>query len=136
MVRERTEDGEFLKYLLIYSNKLSYLQLITAYNSCFRKETVFPKVMNNITYTFSKKKNFYLEKYLGIKITLLKMKFFCGIFQGFCSKVSDEFFYRTPPCIFVVIVIRLCTFFLRKPRIMLTIRSIMKSFYFPNRVFL
>ena len=38
------------------------------------------------------------------KVTLL------GIFQGFCLKVSEVLFYRTPPGIFVVN--RLCTVFL------------------------
>ena len=81
MVRDRTEDGEFLKYLLIYSNKLSYLQLITAYNSCFRKETVFPKVMNNITYTFSKKKKLLPRKILGNKNNLTKNEVFLWYFS-------------------------------------------------------
>ena len=39
--------------------------------------------------------------------------FFFGIFQGFCLKVSEDFFYRTSPCIFVVIVNRLCIIFLK-----------------------
>ena len=34
--------------------------------------------------------------------TLLKMSFFLGIFQEFCLKVSEDFFHRTPPCIFLV----------------------------------
>ena len=46
------------------------------------------------------------------------------IFQGFCSEVSGDLFYRTP-CIFVVD--RLCTVFLRESRIMLIIRSVIKS---------
>ena len=33
-----------------------------------------------------------------IKVTLL------GIFQGFCLKVSESLFYRTPPCIFGLLV--------------------------------
>ena len=57
-------------------------------------------------------------------LTLLK-KLFLRIFQGFCPKVSEDLFYRTP-CIFVVN--RLCKVFLRYSRIMLTIRSIIKSF--------
>ena len=44
---------------------------------------------------------------------LLKMNFYGVIFQGFCLKVSEDFFYRTPPRIFVVIVNRLCTVVLR-----------------------
>ena len=43
-------------------------------------------------------------------------------FQGFCLKVSDDLFYRTTPCMFVVN--RLCTVFLRESRFMLTIRGI------------
>ena len=46
-------------------------------------------------------------------VTLLKMNFFLRIFQGFCFKVSEDFFRRTPPCIFVVIVNRLRTVFQR-----------------------
>ena len=48
--------------------------------------------------------------------TLLKVNFFLDIFQGFYLKVSMDFFYRTPPCIFVVIVNRLCTVFLKETR--------------------
>ena len=33
---------------------------------------------------------------------LLKMNFFLGIFQRFSVEVSEDFFHRTPPCIFVV----------------------------------
>ena len=33
---------------------------------------------------------------------LLKINFFLGIFQGFCLKVSEDFFHRTPSCIFLV----------------------------------
>ena len=43
---------------------------------------------------------------------LLKMNFYFGIFQGFYLKVSENFFYRTPPFIFVVIINKLCTAFL------------------------
>ena len=53
---------------------------------------------------------------------------FLGIFEGFCLKVSEDFFDRTPPCTFAVIVNRFWTVFLRKSRIMLTITSIIKSF--------
>ena len=34
----------------------------------------------------------------------LKMNFFLGIFQGFCLKVSEDFFRRIPPCMFAVMV--------------------------------
>ena len=37
-------------------------------------------------------------------VTLQKINFFIGIFQGFCLKVSEDFFHRTRPYIFVVIV--------------------------------
>ena len=33
---------------------------------------------------------------------LLKINFLQGIFQGFCLKVSEDFFHRTPSCIFLV----------------------------------
>ena len=45
--------------------------------------------------------------------TLLKKNFFLGIFQGFCLKVSEDFFDRTLPSMFAVIVKRLCMVFLR-----------------------
>ena len=44
---------------------------------------------------------------------LLKMNFFWGIFQGFFKKVSEDFVYGTRPCIFVAIVDKLRTVFLR-----------------------
>ena len=44
---------------------------------------------------------------------LLKMNFFVGIFQGLCLKVLEDFFHKTPRCIFVVIVNRLYTVILR-----------------------
>ena len=44
--------------------------------------------------------------------TLLKMDFSLDIFQGFCLNISEDFFDRTPPCIFAVIVNWLCTVFL------------------------
>ena len=34
---------------------------------------------------------------------LLKMDFFLGIFQRFCLKVSEDFYHRRPPSIFVVV---------------------------------
>ena len=33
--------------------------------------------------------------------TLLKMNLFVHIFEGFCLKVSGDFFHTTRPCIFV-----------------------------------
>ena len=48
-----------------------------------------------------------------VPATLQIMNFFLGIFQGFCLKASEDFFHGTHPCIFVVIVNRLCTVFLR-----------------------
>ena len=45
--------------------------------------------------------------------TLLKNNFFLGIFRGFSLIVSEDFFDRTHPSIFAVIVNRLCTVFLR-----------------------
>ena len=49
--------------------------------------------------------------------TLLKMNSNWDIFQGLCLKVSEGFFYITPPRIFVVIVNRLCTVFLDNPEL-------------------
>ena len=45
-------------------------------------------------------------------VALLEMNFYWAVFQGFCLKVSEDFFYRTPPRIFVVIKNKLCTVFL------------------------
>ena len=42
-----------------------------------------------------------MNSFLG-RATLLKKNFFLGIFQGFCLKVSEDFFDRTPPSIFSV----------------------------------
>ena len=60
------------------------------------------------------------------------MNFYWGIFQGFCLKVSENFFYGTAPRILLVIVKGLCTVFLRQCRIMLTIRSIFKQLQLYN----
>ena len=70
--------------------------------------------MNKVTSTFRKN----LEKFVWMNsflepATLLKMNFFLGAFQGFYLKVSEDFFHRTPSWIFVVIVNRLYTVFLR-----------------------
>ena len=45
MAHEEAGDGEFLIYLLIYSDKLAYLQLITVWFT----EAIFPKAMNKFT---------------------------------------------------------------------------------------
>ena len=37
-----------------------------------------------------------------LKWLTLPQKLLLGIFQGFCLKVSEDLFYRTLPCIFVV----------------------------------
>ena len=44
---------------------------------------------------------------------LLKTNFFLGIVQGFCLKVSEDFFHRTPTCISIVIVNMLYKVFLK-----------------------
>ena len=53
--------------------------------------------MNKVTWTFSKnlKKYAWMISFLEPG-TLLRMNFFWGIFQGFCLKVSEDIFYRTP----------------------------------------
>ena len=63
------------------------------------------------------------------------MNFFLDFFQRFFKKFqSTSFtmellcFYRTSPCIFVVILNKLCTVFLRQSRIMLTTRLKFFSF--------
>ena len=58
----------------------------------------FVKVVHGYNY-LRKSKNF--QKYVWMisflePATLLKMAFFWGIFQGFCLKVSEDIFYRTP----------------------------------------
>ena len=52
--------------------------------------------------------NSFLER-----ATLLQKDLVLGIFQGFCLKVSEDVFDRTPPSIFAVTVNRLSTIFLR-----------------------
>ena len=65
----------------------------------------------------------YLLIYQVISLSFqLKMNFFLDIFQGFCLKDSEDF-YRISPCTFVVIVNKLCTVFLRKSTILLTIEQ-------------
>ena len=59
--------------------------------------------------------------------TFLKMNFFLDIFQRLCLKVSEDFFHRTPPCIFVVIVNKLCTVFLRYPELKEKVRNFKKT---------
>ena len=107
----RARDSEFLIYRFIYSYKLAYLQLITVL--VWVRGAVLPKVMNKVTYTFSK--NF--EKHLWMKpflepAALLKMNLFLCIFRGFCLKVSEDFSHRIP-WIFVVIVNTLRMVFLK-----------------------
>ena len=46
-------------------------------------------------------------------VALLKVNFDWAIFQGFCLKIPEDFFYRTSPRIFVVLVNRSGTVFLR-----------------------
>ena len=125
--REDAGDRGRLIYLLIYSNKSAYLQLITvlAYGNSPPKSHEKGYLNQTISKNLEKyvKMNSFLEP-----AALLKMDFYRSIFQRFCLKVSEDFFYRAPPRIFVAIVNRSCTVFLRWSRIMLTRRSIIKSF--------
>ena len=73
-----------------------------------------PENHDQIYLTFSKN----LEKYVRMNsalesVTLIKVDFFLGIFQEFYLQVSEDLFYRTPPCIFVVVVNSLCAVLLR-----------------------
>ena len=77
--------------------------------------------------------------YTTITLQLFKMinltkKITLTYFSRICSRVSQDLFYRTP--FFIFVVNNLCTVFSRQFRIMSTIRSIIKSFQFPNHVFL
>ena len=86
-------------------------------------ETVLSKVMYGNSPPKSHEKGYLnqtisknIEKYVLMNsflepVALLKMNFYQGIFQGFCLKVLEDFFYRTPLRIFVIIVNRLCTVF-------------------------
>ena len=97
MVREWAEHCESLIYILVLPNELAYFQLITVlfYGSS-------PTNSHEQGYlNFSKN----LEKYVWsnsflVPATLLKINFFLDIFQGFCLKVSEDF-YWAPLCIFV-----------------------------------
>ena len=53
-----------------------------------------------------------MSSFLG-PAALLKMNFLKGNSQGFYLKCLENFIHRTPPCIFAVIVNRLCTVSLR-----------------------
>ena len=95
------KDGEFLIFLLTYSNKLSYLELITVL--VYGNSPPKSHKKGYLNKTFSKN----VEKYVKMNsflepVALLKMNFRWVIFQGFCLKVSEDFFYRKPSRIFVV----------------------------------
>ena len=99
----RSQHHKFLIYSLLHSNNLAYLQLITVlvYGSSPPKS----HEKDCVNQTFSK--NF--EKYVLMNsflepVALLRMNFYWGIFPRFCLKISEDFFYRTPACIFVVTV--------------------------------
>ena len=64
-------------------------------------EAGLSKAMNKVTWIFSKKLAKYVRMNLFLEpVTLLKMNFFLGIFQGFCLIVPKDYFYKTP-CRFV-----------------------------------
>ena len=53
-------------------------------------------------------------RYWNLQLTNFVIRTFSKVlFQGFCLKVSEDFFHRTPPCILVVIVNRLRTVFFK-----------------------
>ena len=91
--------------LLMYSNKLAYLELITV--------LTYGKVLPvKVIQIFSK----ILEKYLLMDsflepATLIKNELFLRYFSKILLNVLNDFFHRTPPSIFVVIVNRLQTVF-------------------------
>ena len=91
MTHEGTEDREFLIYLLIFTNKLAYLQLWTVL--VYGNSPPKTHEKGYLNQTFSK----ILEKYVQMNsfleaAVLLKLNFYRGIFQGFCFKVSADFF--------------------------------------------
>ena len=96
----------------IYSNKLDYLQLITVL--VYGNSPPKSHGKGYLNQTLSKS----IEKYVQLKsflesVASLKMNFYEVIFQEFCLNVSEDFFYRTPTRIFVLVVNRLCTVSLR-----------------------
>ena len=79
------------------------MQLITvlAYGNCPPKSHEKGYLNQTISKNLEKyvKMNSFLEP-----AALLKMDFYRSIFQGFCLKVLQDLFYRSPPRIFVAIV--------------------------------
>ena len=131
MAVEAAGDREILIYLLIYSNKLAYLQLITV----LVYENSSPK-SHEQDYLNFQQKLWKISKFIYRKCTFAKnelfLRYFLRIlfksFRGTSSAIELLCFYSTLPCIFVVIVNTLCTVFLQKSRIMLTIKQSLKFF--------
>ena len=97
-------DCAFLIYLLIYSNKLAYLQLITVLVQGSGPFKSHKQVYLNFQ---QKPRKIRVNEFIFRTYNLLKINFFIRIFQGFCLKVSENLFQRTLPCLFVVIISRL-----------------------------
>ena len=81
-------DREFLIYLLIYSNKLAYLQLTTVlvYRSSPPKLWTRGKTLKICVNEFIFRTCNFTKNYLKWLTSLKKL--FLGIFQRFCLKVS------------------------------------------------
>ena len=96
-----------------------YISLFSANNSFSLQKQFSPRSLKcYLNQAFSKNLQKYVQTNSFLEpVALLKMNYYWGIFQEFCLKVSEDLFYRTPPRIFVLIVNRLCTVFLRYPEL-------------------
>ena len=133
MAHKGAGDHKILIYLLTYSNKLAYLQLIIVlvYGNSSPKSHEqdylnFQQKLWNASQIIFRRYNFTKNE--------LFLRYFLRIlfksFWGTSSTIELLCFYRTLPWIFVVIVNTLCTVFLQKSRIMLTIKQSLKFFSF------
>ena len=91
IARKGAGDRETLIYLLIYSNKLAYLQLITVF-VCGNSS---PKSHEQDYLNFQQKLWKISEfSFRRCNFIILKMKSFLGTFLRFCLKVLEDFFYH------------------------------------------
>ena len=105
-------QGRWIYYIPIdvqYSNKLGYLQL-QFYNSFGLWKQSSQKLLKKLIKLLEKTSKRTCEWILFELVTLQELVF-SSIFLGFFLEISEDFFHRRPPSIFVVIVNRLWTVF-------------------------
>ena len=89
MAREGVGDRKILIYLLIYSNKLAYLQLITV----FVYGNSSPK-SHKQDYLNFQQKLWKIIEFIFRRYNFTKNEVFLRYFSGFCLKVPEDFFYH------------------------------------------